>query len=105
MQQMLPGQSGGSDIAPNLLALHLAVDETALNAIPDPWERARVAAELLDHLQQRSAVVMTVRRDAVHELVTKVGATHSKVAELVGLTKARITQLVRAASNTAGGVR
>jgi hypothetical protein len=90
--QIVPGQRVGDDNATTVLAL----DEVTLRAVSDPWERARLAAELATHLQQRSAAVLDVRRDAVHELVVKLGAAPSRVARYLGLTPTRIGQLVGA---------
>jgi hypothetical protein len=72
----------------------LTLDETTLRAVADPWERARLADALAAHLQQRSAAVLDVRRDAVRELVVKLGAARSRVARYLGLTPSRIGQLV-----------
>lgn len=91
--QILPGEQSHSDITPDVLAL----DETALSAVVDPWERARLAAELAAHLHQRSLAVLAVRRGAVHELVVKLGTAPSRVARFLGLTPTRVSQLVTAA--------
>ena len=91
--QILPGQRGGGDTATSALA---NLDEATLRAVSDPWERARLATELAVHLQQRSAAALDVRRDAIHELVVKVGAARSCVARFLGVTPTRIGQLVGA---------
>ncbi len=91
--QILPGEQSHSDITPDVLAL----DETALSAVADPWERARLADELAAQLQKRSMAVLAVRRGAVHELVVKLGAAPSRVARFLGLTPTRVGQLVTAA--------
>ena len=90
--RIVPGQKDEDEaaITPEVLVL----DEAALRAVTDPWERARLAAELATHLQQRATAVLDVRRDAVRELVVKWGAARSRVARYLGLTPTRIGQLV-----------
>lgn len=88
--QIVPVQRLEGETTHDLLAL----DETALRAVTDPWERARLAAELAAHLQKRATAVLDVRRDAVRELVMKLGAARSRVARYLGLTPTRIGQLV-----------
>lgn len=94
--QIVPGQQVEGARAQDVLAL----DEAALRAVTDPWERARLAAELAAQLQERSTVVLNVRRDAVRELVVKLEAAPSRVARHLGLTTTRIGQLVRATTRT-----
>lgn len=72
------------------------LDEVALAAVTDPWERARLAAELASHLRRRSATALKLRREAVRELVSKPGVTQCHVADYLGLTPTRINQLLAA---------
>jgi hypothetical protein len=53
--RIVPGQKDEDEaaITPEVLVL----DEAALRAVTDPWERARLAAELATHLQQRATSV------------------------------------------------
>ncbi len=88
--QIVPAQRAGDDSAPKLLAL----DEAALRAVSDPWERARLAAALLSDLHERAAVALEVRRDAVHELVVKRATSKSRVARFLGITPSRVGQLL-----------
>ena len=88
--QIVPGQRVGGDSATKMLAL----DEAALRAVSDPWERARLASELAAQLRARSAELFDVRRDAVRELVLHHGETQSHVARVLGMSPARVYQLV-----------
>jgi len=72
----------------------LALDEAALRAVSDPWERARLASDLAAQLQARSAELFDVRRDAVRELVLRRGEKQSRVARYLGMSPARVNQLV-----------
>jgi len=75
--------------------VHLAINETVLLTSADPWERARQASLLMKLLQQLSTAVGEVRKQAVHELVTKHRAPKSRVARHIGVTPTRIDQIVR----------
>jgi protein involved in temperature-dependent protein secretion len=97
--QIVAGQRVGDDSATRTLAL----DEAALRAVSDPWERARLATELAAQLQARSAEVFDVRRDAVRELVLRRGETRTRVARYLGMSPARIGQLVMSLRVHCGG--
>lgn len=75
---------------------------TALLQLADPWERARQAEVLSRQLHQSRTAVLRVRRDAVRQLVRELRAPQAQVARHLGLTKARIGQLVTTARSTKG---
>ena len=89
--QIVPSQRVGSD---NGATTPLAPDEAALRAVSDPWERARLASERAAQLQDRAAELFILRRDAVRELVLRRGEKQSRVARFLGMSPARINQLV-----------
>lgn len=66
------------------------IDQVA--AIDDPAERARVATELLAEHQSAVARLAQIRRKAVAELRSQ-GLSYAKVAQALGVTRARIAQL------------
>lgn len=59
---------------------------------PDPIKRGRIATELLDQYQQRSAELAQIRREAIEEARDVLG-NYTEVAKALGLTKGRITQI------------
>jgi hypothetical protein len=87
--QIVPGQRVGGNSATKMLTL----DEAALRAVSDPWERARLASDLAAQLRARSAELFDVRRDAVRELVRR-GEKQSRVARYLGMSPARVNQLI-----------
>ncbi len=82
----------------------LIPDEVALRALSDPWERARLASELAAQLQARSARFFDLRRDAVGELVLHRGETRTRVARHLGMSPARVGQLVTSIRTSAEAV-
>lgn len=88
--QIVAGQPVDDGSATTMLALN----EAALRAVSDPWERARLASELAAQLQARSAELFDVRRDAVSELVLRRGETRTRVARHLGMSPARVGQLL-----------
>lgn len=100
--QIVPSQRGGddSDSATKMLAL----DEAALRAVSDPWERARLASELAAQLQARTTKLFGVRRDAVGELVLGLGKKQSDVARHLRMSPARVSQLVVSLQTSAAEV-
>jgi DNA-directed RNA polymerase specialized sigma subunit len=86
--QIVPGQRSGRDIAV------LKVDEAALRAVPDPWERARQANVLAEVLRRLSAAVLDVRRQAVLQLVVQQQVPQAQVARHLGMSGTRISQIV-----------
>lgn len=69
-------------------------DVTALQNVTDPWSRSRLAEESAKHLRALVAFALQVRREAVRELVDKHGAQHDRVARHLGVSRARVSQLV-----------
>jgi hypothetical protein len=59
----------------------------------DPAERARRAGELIDLHQQGIAELSRVRREAVEDLLSR-GETQTSIAQLLGMSRARIGQLL-----------
>ncbi|MCL2849664.1 MAG: hypothetical protein FWE61_06435 [Micrococcales bacterium] len=64
----------------------------AVRRDPDPVSRARRATELLSAYQQRSTELARLRRAAVEE-AHAAGMAYVHIAEQIGLTKGRITQI------------
>lgn len=75
----------------SLLLVRRAVE--SLREVPDDAERARVATQLLDALLAANAEVKAVRVDAVIAL-NNAGFGYGAIAKALGLTKARVQQLV-----------
>ncbi|WP_116245797.1 hypothetical protein [Nocardiopsis sp. FIRDI 009] len=64
-----------------------------LRDIPDPVERTRTAAALIDALKDAQTRVKAVRADAAAEL--RQGRTLRQVGELLGVSPARVDQILR----------
>lgn len=60
---------------------------------PDPVARGRRATELLTVYQQRSAELARLRREAIDAAHTDLGMSFTQIAEAMGVTKGRITQI------------
>lgn len=76
----------------------LSTSEIAtLLTIADPWHRSQLADEYAKNLEVQLSAVLTIRRDAVGELVNQHQTPLSKVATHLSLTKSRICQLAKAA--------
>lgn len=75
-------------------SLTLSHVDASLTAVPDPWERARRASQLIDALRHLSRAVFGVRRDAVRELVEEHRASKALVARELGVSHARVHQLL-----------
>lgn len=67
-------------------------DFAAIRQDPDPLRRGRRATQLLTLYQQRSSELARVRRDAIDEAHHE-GLSYSKIADAIGVTRARITQI------------
>lgn len=67
--------------------------EIPLSDVSDPAERARRAGELIDEHQALVTELSRVRREAMEELLTQ-GMTQKQIGELVGMTRARVGQLL-----------
>lgn len=71
-----------------------AIDEfTDVRADPDLIRRARRATQLLAVYQQRSAELARLRREALEQAHRDLGLTYSEIAEQIGVTKGRVTQI------------
>ncbi|MFE9207011.1 sigma-70 family RNA polymerase sigma factor [Micromonospora sp. NPDC007230] len=70
------------EIAPQVLA-----------EIQDPGERARKASDLIDEHQAAVNELSRLRREALDEMVSQ-GMTHAQIAQVVGMTRARVGQLL-----------
>jgi hypothetical protein len=60
---------------------------------PDPLARGRRATELLTVYQQRSAELARLRREAIDAAHHELGMSFTQIAEAMGVTKGRITQI------------
>jgi hypothetical protein len=60
---------------------------------PDPVARGRRATELLTVYQQRSAELARLRREAIDAAHHDLGMSFTQIAEAMGVTKGRITQI------------
>lgn len=60
---------------------------------PDPLSRGRRATELLTVYQQRSAELARLRREAIDAAHRDLGMSFTQIAEAMGVTKGRITQI------------
>jgi hypothetical protein len=60
---------------------------------PDPVARGRRATELLTVYQQRSAELARLRREAIDDAHRDLGMSFTQIAEAMGVTKGRITQI------------
>jgi DNA-directed RNA polymerase specialized sigma24 family protein len=65
----------------------------ALSEMDDPSERARRASQLVTEYQQVAAELSRIRREAIEELI-RLGWTQREVAKLLGMTRARVGQLL-----------
>lgn len=59
---------------------------------PDPIRRGRRATELITLYQQRAAELARLRKEAIEEAHRK-GLSYTEIAELLGITKGRISQI------------
>ncbi|MEU4715520.1 sigma-70 family RNA polymerase sigma factor [Micromonospora purpureochromogenes] len=64
-----------------------------LAEIQDPGERARKASDLIDEHQAAVNELSRLRREALDEMVSQ-GMTHAQIAQVVGMTRARVGQLL-----------
>jgi hypothetical protein len=71
-----------------------------VRAEADPLRQARRAAELLAVYQQRSIELARLRRDAINRAAQERGMSLPAVAQAVGLSKGRITQIRQSAPAT-----
>ncbi|SBT63767.1 Sigma-70, region 4 [Micromonospora sediminicola] len=71
----------------------MAISPHDLAGIQDPGERARTASDLIDEHQAAVNELSRLRREALDEMVSQ-GMTHAQIAQVVGMTRARVGQLL-----------
>ncbi len=73
--------------------------------VPDPVVRAKEAAGLLDRYQAVVNELSRIRRESVEEMIAA-GMSHAQIAEALGVSRGRISQLTKAgpARNAHSGV-
>lgn len=64
-----------------------------LRRLPDPLARGRRAGELLVAYQQRANELARIRREAIDAAHTQLSLSFTDIAEQLGLTKGRISQI------------
>jgi len=72
------------------------MDRASLQRIGDPSSRVEAATRELERLRQVQEEVSQVRDEAVVELHDR-GATYQRIAEIAGLTRGRVAQILRRA--------
>jgi len=72
----------------------------SVRAEVDPLRQARRATDLLSVYQQRSVELARLRRDAINRAVNSEGMSFTAVAQALGLSKGRITQIRQTAPPT-----
>jgi DNA-directed RNA polymerase specialized sigma24 family protein len=72
------------------------MDRAALKRIADPRRRVGVATRALERLRQDQEEVSRIRDEAVVELHDQ-GETYQRIAEIAGLTRGRVAQILRRA--------
>lgn len=70
------------------------IDPQALRAEPDPAKRAALATQALTALALLESEVSAVRDSALREL-RQTGASYAQIADLAGLTRGRVAQVLR----------
>ena len=73
--------------------MDLADEAASLVTIEDPMDRARMAGQRIDDHQAAITELSRVRRDALDELLSS-GYTQTAIANSLGMTRARIGQLL-----------
>ncbi len=79
----------------------LDLDRVALLRITDPWRRSKLAHDLARHLEALTETALQIRGDAVRELVCKHRARPAWVARHLGVSRARVGQLLAATTPAA----
>lgn len=72
----------------------VADEVAAVRAIPDPLQRAQQAGQLLAEFSSASADLGAIRREAM-ETLTADGMTPAGLADALGVSRARVSQLMR----------
>lgn len=70
-------------------------DLKALAGVPDPVHRAKEAGGLLDRYQAALGELSRIRREAVEEMIAG-GMSHGQIAEALGVSRGRVSQLTKA---------
>ncbi len=68
-----------------------------LTGITDPAARARLAWEMIDQRQDEIVELSRIRYEAMVELVDG-GMTHQEIADRLGVSRARVGQLLKGVS-------
>ncbi|MFG3618059.1 sigma-70 family RNA polymerase sigma factor [Nocardia sp. NPDC047654] len=71
----------------------LADDFDQVRNDPDPIRRGRKATDLMTIYQQRATELARLRKAAIEEAHRQLGMSYTEIAELLGLTKGRISQI------------
>ncbi len=71
-----------------------STDLGQIREIEDPRERARLAHALIGELQAEAAEASRLRREAVAELINKRGTSRVEVADLLGVSRERVRQIL-----------
>ena len=71
----------------------MEIDLQAVEHIADPAQRAQHAHQAAAQYQALVSELYRIRRGALDELVSQ-GRTHAQIAELLGMTRGRVTQLL-----------
>ncbi|HET9647823.1 MAG TPA: hypothetical protein VFP34_06285 [Microlunatus sp.] len=77
--------------------MRVSVDFESVRAERDPLAQARHATELIALYQQRSVELARLRKQAIEQAVRDTGMSFSAVAQSVGLSKGRVTQIRQSA--------
>lgn len=75
-------------------ATSLPVDLDALRAEPDPATRAALATRALTAVTVLASDVSAIRDSALREL-RETGASYAQIADVAGLTRGRVAQVLR----------
>jgi hypothetical protein len=72
---------------------NLDSDVERVKAEKDPLERARLATALMTSYEVRSRTLAPLRRIAIEDASAVHGMTYTEVAEKIGLSKGRVSQI------------
>ena len=73
----------------------------AVRELEDPLKQAQQASELLNRYQAAVTQLSRVRREAIEQLIAQ-GMTKAQLADNLGMTRARVGQLLAAGPRSAG---
>lgn len=71
----------------------MEIASQGLAEIQDPGERARKVSDLIGEYQAAVNELSRLRREALDEMVSQ-GMTHTQIAQVVGMTRVRVGQLL-----------